>query len=551
MTVQAALVAAVLVPAVAEGGLWVRHPLTTVVNLLVSAGAIGAGALLAGDAEQRVTGYVLIASGVTRPLEWADEWASGPGPLYAQVFEYLPITLTAWALLRYPAPSLGRHRRRFMVVMAVWVLGLPAIEACVARPAWVGIPHATPATWWPNLWPDRRLYDVLEYTLAVGCALLALGFLAFMLRGLRVGGRHDRTVRLPVATAGILAAAASGAVVVITSLAGRHEEVFAIEGMAELGVPLAFLVSFAQRRLTRLSSLMTVFDTRYPTTHLLRELLRHNLRDPGLDLLVWSEADRGYLTVDGEPADVAASSRDRRTIPVHGRGGRRLALLVVDAGVAGEGDLAGAAVAISKLALENLMLSRRLLTADYDARQLIVADLHDGAQKDLCALRVALSKIEQAGPGQVPALVETADRLVAGALRELRDLAHGVYPHTLTHAGLAAAIEETADGLGLIVHLTVPENRLPATVEKTVYFFVSEALTNAHKYAGTIHVQVDVRRSGGVIVAEVEDDGVGGADGEGPGLARLRDRIEAYGGRLHVRSPRGAGTHVIARIPCV
>jgi len=80
VVVHAALVLAVLIPAVAEGGLWVRHPLTTVVNLLVSAGAIGAGALLAGDAEQRVTGYVLIASGVTRPLEWADEWVAGPGP---------------------------------------------------------------------------------------------------------------------------------------------------------------------------------------------------------------------------------------------------------------------------------------------------------------------------------------------------------------------------------------------------------------------------------------------------------------------------------------
>ncbi|GLY85726.1 sensor histidine kinase [Actinoallomurus iriomotensis] len=542
---------AVLVPAVAEGGLWVRHPLTTVVNLLVSAGAIGAGALLAGDAEQRVTGYVLIASGVARPLEWADEWASGPGPLYAQVFEYLPITLTAWALLRYPSASLGRHRRGFMVIMAGWVIGLPAIEACVARPAWVGIPNATPATWWPNLWADRRLYDTLEYTLMAGCALLAIGFLVFMLRGLRVGGRRHRAERLPVAAAGILAAMASGPVVVITALAGPHDEVFAIEGMAELGVPIAFLVSLAQRRLTRLSSLMAVFDTTYPTTHLLRELLRHNLRDPGLDLLIWSEADRGYLTVDGEPADVATSSRDRRTIPVHGRGDRRLALLVVDAAMAGDGELAGAAVAISKLAMENLMLSRRLLTADYDARQLIVADLHDGAQKDLCALRVALSKIEHAEPDRVPALVETADRLVANALRELRDLAHGVYPHTLTHAGLAAAIEETADGLGLIVHLTGPEHRLPATVEKTVYFFVSEALTNAHKYAGTVHLQVDVRQSGGVIIAEVRDDGVGGADVEGPGLARLRDRIEAYGGRLHVRSPHGEGTHVVARIPCV
>jgi signal transduction histidine kinase len=296
---------------------------------------------------------------------------------------------------------------------------------------------------------------------------------------------------------------------------------------------------------------VSVFDNTEPTTHLLRQLLRHHLRDPGLDLLVWSDADNGYLTVDGAPADPSTRPRYRRTVPVTGRGGRPLALIAVDADASGDDGLYDAAVAISKLALENLMLSRRLLTSDYDARQVIVADLHDGAQKDLCALRVALSKVAQADPGQLPALVDTADRLVAGALRELRDLAHGVYPHTLTHAGLAAAIEEAADELDLIVHLTAPEHRLPATVEKTVYFFVSEALTNAHKHAGTIHLGVDIRQSAGVVIAEVRDDGTGGADGDGPGLARLRDRIEAHGGRLHVYSPRGAGTQVVARIPCV
>jgi signal transduction histidine kinase len=316
-------------------------------------------------------------------------------------------------------------------------------------------------------------------------------------------------------------------------------------------VPIAFLVSFAQQRLTRLSTLVSVLDNAEPTTRLLRQLLRHNLRDPNLDLLVWSDADKGYLTVDGTPPDPGSRPPNRRAIQVTGRGGRPLALLVVDADAAGDDGLTDAAVAISKLALENFMLSRRLLTADYDARQLLVADLHDGAQKDLCALRVALSKVGYAEPAQLPELLDTADKLVSNALQELRDLAHGVYPHTLTHAGLAAAIEETADGLDLIVHLTAPDHRLPATVEKTVYFFVSEALTNAHKHAGTIHLQVDIRQSGGVVTAEVRDDGTGGADGDGPGLGRLRDRIEAHGGVVHVSSPRGTGTHVVARIPCV
>jgi signal transduction histidine kinase len=551
MAVQAALVLAVLVPGLAEGGLWVRHPLTTVVNLLVSAGAIGAGALLAGDAEQRVTGYVLIASGVARPLGWADEWVSGPGPLYSAVFGYLSITLSAWALLRYPAPAMGHRRRRFMIVMAAWLIGVPAIQVCVGRPQWVGDTNATAKTWWPYVWTNRAVFDVVSNVLIGGCAVLAISFVVLLLWGLRVGGRRERAVRLPVTAAGMLAAVVSGTVVVITSVTGPHEEVFAIEGMAQLGLPIAFLVSFAQQRLTRLSTLVSVFDNTEPTTHLLRQLLRHHLRDPGLDLLVWSDADNRYLTVDGAPADANARPRYRRTVPVTGRGGRPLALIAVDADATGDDGLYDAAVAISKLALENLMLSRRLLTSDYDARQVIVADLHDGAQKDLCALRVALSKLAQAEPGQLPALVDTADRLVAGALRELRDLAHGVYPHTLTHAGLAAAIEEAADELDLIVHLTAPEHRLPATVEKTVYFFVSEALTNAHKHAGTIHLRVDVRQSAGVVIAEVRDDGTGGADGDGPGLARLRDRIEAHGGRLHVYSPRGAGTQVVARIPCV
>jgi signal transduction histidine kinase len=551
LTVQAALVLAVLAPAVAEGGLWVRHPLTTVVNLLVAAGAVGAGALLATDGDQRVTGYVLIASGVARPLGWADEWVSGPGPLYAAVFGYLSITLSAWALLRYPARGLGFLRRRFMVVLAAWLIGVPAIEVCVARPQWLGDRNATSSTWWPYLWTSRPAFDVISNVLMVGSALLAVGFLALMLRQLRVGGRRERAVRLPVAAAGMLAAVVAGVVVVVTSVTGPHEEVFAIEGMAQLGVPIGFLVSFAQQRMTRLSTLVTVFDNTNPTTHLLREVLRHNLRDPELDLLVWSDADQTYLTVDGGPADVGASLSGRQAIPVMGHGGRPLAVLVTESDAAGNADLADAAVAISRLALENLLLSRRLLTADYDARQLIVADLHDGAQKDLCALRVALSKLGGADPAALPGLVETADRLVVNALRELRDLAHGVYPHTLTHAGLAAAIEETADELDLIVHLTAPEHRLPATVEKTAYFFVSEALTNAHKHAGTIRLQVDIRQSEGVVIAEVRDDGTGGADRDGPGLARLRDRIEAHGGRLEISSPRGTGTHVVARIPCV
>ena len=62
---------------------------------------------------------------------------------------------------------------------------------------------------------------------------------------------------------------------------------------------------------------------------------------------------------------------------------------------------------------------------------------------------------------------------------------------------------------------------------------------------------MDVSRSPGLVVVEVNDDGIGGADTErGSGLRGLADRVEALGGRLRVWSPVGGGTRVQAEIPC-
>jgi len=59
-----------------------------------------------------------------------------------------------------------------------------------------------------------------------------------------------------------------------------------------------------------------------------------------------------------------------------------------------------------------------------------------------------------------------------------------------------------------------------------------------------------VLRDGGEAVAEVADDGAGGADAAaGSGLQGLRDRVAALDGRLEIESPPGAGTRVRARIP--
>ena len=118
--------------------------------------------------------------------------------------------------------------------------------------------------------------------------------------------------------------------------------------------------------------------------------------------------------------------------------------------------------------------------------------------------------------------------------------------------GLDVALEQLAATAPVPVTLNVRvDERLPEALEVAAYYLVSESLANVGKHAHAESVRVDVLRQGDLVLVEVADDGVGGADTEkGSGLRGLADRVEALGGRLRVWSPAGGGTRVSAEIPC-
>ena len=96
----------------------------------------------------------------------------------------------------------------------------------------------------------------------------------------------------------------------------------------------------------------------------------------------------------------------------------------------------------------------------------------------------------------------------------------------------------------------LPPERLAEPIEAAAFYVVSESLANVAKYASASRARVDLARDDGVLVVEVSDDGVGGADADkGSGLRGLSDRVEALGGRLRVSSEQGHGTTVRAELP--
>jgi signal transduction histidine kinase len=147
---------------------------------------------------------------------------------------------------------------------------------------------------------------------------------------------------------------------------------------------------------------------------------------------------------------------------------------------------------------------------------------------------------------------ETREAL-ALALEELRELTQGIQPALLTERGLATALEDLVRRAALPTHLTIDiPARLPEQVESAAYFLVSEALANAIKHSHASEARVSAARTGGVLVVEVADDGIGGAatGSGGSGLRGLADRVEALGGSLTVSSPPGRGTTLRAELPC-
>jgi signal transduction histidine kinase len=182
-------------------------------------------------------------------------------------------------------------------------------------------------------------------------------------------------------------------------------------------------------------------------------------------------------------------------------------------------------------------------------------DLHDGAQQRLVALSLELSLLEKqlAGDANARMRLDQAKREIAASLEELRAVSGGLHPAVLSGHGLEVALESIVARAPVPVRLTVGlASRLPEQIEVAAYYVVSESLANIGKHARATSVSIDVARTNGLVIVEVIDDGVGGADTErGSGLRGLADRVEAHGGCLRVWSPKGGGTRLRAEMPCV
>jgi signal transduction histidine kinase len=272
---------------------------------------------------------------------------------------------------------------------------------------------------------------------------------------------------------------------------------------------------------------------------------------PAGEVTLFNDGDRAWPVIDSLPEALLAA--------VAGAAICVAAAWVVRGMAAVHGAVALALLGPSQTQLrarvEALQTSRdRAVDSAEAERRRIERDLHDGAQQRLVALAMDLgmarAKLES-DPAAATALVGEAHEEAKRALAELRDLARGIHPAVLADRGLDAAISALAAHSPVPVGVEVTPERLPGPVESTAYFVVAEALTHAAKHARAGEIGVRISRHRDLLIVEVIDDGVGGADpASGSGLRGLAERLAAVDGRLTVTSPPGGPTVIRAELPC-
>jgi signal transduction histidine kinase len=202
---------------------------------------------------------------------------------------------------------------------------------------------------------------------------------------------------------------------------------------------------------------------------------------------------------------------------------------------------------------------RRLLDGAVAGRKRLERQLRGGVQERLQGAR---SGIDRAGVAVAmdraaeadTALVVASDELDR-AIDDLRALARGLYPASVSTNGLASALPGLVASTGLPVSLTVEADGLDVELAQAVYACCAEALDNVAVHAGEgAQVVLEVHVAGDSVSFVVADDGVGfdpATRRRGDGLELVGDRVLALGGTLDVRSTPGRGTAVSGVIPLV
>ena len=215
------------------------------------------------------------------------------------------------------------------------------------------------------------------------------------------------------------------------------------------------------------------------------------------------------------------------------------------------------------------LLSAQLWKTQELERQRIARELHDGIGQSLGGIKFSLESccalIEAGNANAALVGVQQQTRKIRDLVEEVRRIAMDLRPSTLDDLGILATIgwfsREFRSIYGQVrLETTVDamEDEIVPPLKTAIYRIIQEATNNVVTHSGARNIWLTMKSVGQHIELRIADDGSGFNPGKfsvpdenarGLGLASMRERAEATGGRLRIESQDGRGTAVVATWP--
>lgn len=207
-------------------------------------------------------------------------------------------------------------------------------------------------------------------------------------------------------------------------------------------------------------------------------------------------------------------------------------------------------------------LANHLQQVREDERGHLARELHDELGSLLTAAKLDVARLKSRIDMTVP---EVADRIrhltetLNSGIALKRRIIEDLRPSSLANLGLTTSLEilthEFAQRSNIEVESSLEQVELLDTTQLTVYRTIQESLTNIGKYAQATRIMVSVHNYPTYVLVQIQDNGCGfdvrNIHPKSHGLAGMRHRVEAAGGRLTITSSLGEGTTISAVIPSI
>ncbi|EHP86722.1 PAS/PAC sensor signal transduction histidine kinase [Geobacter metallireducens RCH3] len=207
-------------------------------------------------------------------------------------------------------------------------------------------------------------------------------------------------------------------------------------------------------------------------------------------------------------------------------------------------------------------LSFHLMSAREEERTAVAREIHEELGQMLAALQLNVSLVtkEYLDHAKLVARTQAMEQLITSSIMTVNRISSELRPVMLDILGLADAIEwqakefEKKSGIRCKTTILLAEKKVDRDVSTAVYRIVQEALSNVARHATADHVRVTLVEKVGRVTLSVSDNGRGITEREknnpqSLGIAGMRERAEAFGGRLRICGSSRQGTTVVARIP--